>query len=494
MRNPMLIAKREFMANVRTKGFWIGVILNPVILIAMIVVPILLSGARSARIYTVIDRSGWLLPAVESRAAREDAGKLLRRLKEIAGKSATPIAEWPEVLLDRKDEVKTADDAAIELLATTVANDTRYRQWWDSVSVTAARALKAEISRENFVRIAAPAGTDDEAGLRAELDKGADTLFAYLMVGADPLHSSDGNKYVSNNLTDDDLRNWFSRLAADEIRDRRYVAEGVAADQRARIDKPVTFETKRVDASGEEKEVSAIDTIKQWAPLGFAYLLWISVFSTASMLMTGIVEEKQNKLIEVLLSSASPMDLMLGKVLGIASTGLTMVAGWATFYFAAFLVLPTIFSALSTTDFTLILREPLYLISFLVYFVLGYLLYAAILLAIGSMSSSLQDAQNMMGPIVVMLLIPLLTLVPVGKDPNGFLAKVLSYIPPFTPFVMMNRAAGPPAWWEYLLTTALMLAAVVTALWAAAKIFRVGILMTGKPPRPREILRLLRSA
>ena len=110
------------------------------------------------------------------------------------------------------------------------------------------------------------------------------------------------------------------------------------------------------------------------------------------------------------------------------------------------------------------------------------------------MSSSLQDAQNMMGPIVVMLLIPLLTLVPVGKDPNGFLAKVLSYIPPFTPFVMMNRAAGPPAWWEYLLTTALMLAAVVAALWAAAKIFRVGILMTGKPPRPREILRLLRSA
>jgi hypothetical protein len=63
------------------------------------------------------------------------------------------------------------------------------------------------------------------------------------------------------------------------------VAEGVAADQRARIDKPVTFETKRVNASGEEKEVSVIDTIKQWAPLGFAYLLWISVFSTASMLM-----------------------------------------------------------------------------------------------------------------------------------------------------------------------------------------------------------------
>ncbi len=494
MRNPLLIAKREFVANIRTKGFWIGVVLNPVLLIAMIVVPILLSGARSARPYAVIDRSGWLLPAIDARAAREDAGKLLKRLKELVDKSATPVAEWPAVLLAQKNAVKGADEAALSALAATVAVDPAFRQWWDGVSVTAARALKAEISRENFVRVPAPAGGAEESALRAELDKGADTLFAYLMVGADPLNSSDGNKYVSNNLTDEDLRSWFSRLAADEIRDRRYVAEGVAADQRARIDKPVTFETKRVNASGEEKEVSIIDTIKQWAPLGFAYLLWISVFSTASMLMTGIVEEKQNKLIEVLLSSASPMELMLGKVLGIASTGLTMVAGWAIFYFAAFLVLPTLFTALATTDFTQILREPLYLISFLVYFVLGYLLYAAILLAIGSMSSSLQDAQNMMGPIVVMLLIPLLTLVPVGKDPNGFLAKVLSYIPPFTPFVMMNRAAGPPAWWEYLLTTALMLVAVVAALWAAAKIFRVGILMTGKPPRPREILRLLRSA
>jgi ABC-type Na+ efflux pump permease subunit len=93
----------------------------------------------------------------------------------------------------------------------------------------------------------------------------------------------------------------------------------------------------------------------------------------------------------------------------------------------------------------------------------------------------------------VLLFIPLATMMPIGKDPNGTLAKVMSFIPPFTPFVMMNRAAGPPSLLEYVLTTLLLLAAIAAALLGAAKIFRIGVLMTGKPPRLGEILRWLRA-
>ena len=90
-------------------------------------------------------------------------------------------------------------------------------------------------------------------------------------------------------------------------------------------------------------------------------------------------------------------------------------------------------------------------------------------------------------PIMFPLMIPLLSMPLISQDPNGTLARIFSFIPPFTPFVMMNRAAGPPPLWEYLATTALMILAIYLTVKGAGKIFRIGILMTGKPPRLREI-------
>lgn len=492
MRNSLLVARRELLANVRTKGFWLGVILNPTILIAMIVVPILFSRASSERRFAVVDRSGWLLAAVEGRAAHEDAEKLLQQLVAAPPQGADAVA-WPQFLIAAAAPLGGATEAQIRAAAGPLAGSQDYQAWWRALTPDHARSLLGELSRAKFLRVEAPEG-DPESTLRSWLERGGDWLFAYFVIGADPLAGSEENKYVSSNLTDEDLREWFTRLAAEVVRERRYEQEGVGPEQRQRIERPVEFASRTLGKSGQEQQVSAIDTLKQWAPVGFSYLLWISVFATASMLMTGVIEEKQGKLIEVLLSSTSPRDLMIGKLLGIAATGMLLVAGWAVIYFVVFLVLPRVMSALATTDFTVILREPLYLISFLVYFVLGYLLYAAILLSIGSLASSNQDAQNMMGPVMVVLLIPLLTLMPVGKDPNGSLARILSYIPPFTPFVMMNRAGGPPAWWEYVITTLLLIGSVIFCLWAAGKIFRLGILMTGKPPKPREIWRLLKAA
>ena len=138
-------------------------------------------------------------------------------------------------------------------------------------------------------------------------------------------------------------------------------------------------------------------------------------------------------------------------------------------------------------------RDPVFLASFVAYYLLGYLLYSAVLVAIGSVCDTMRDAQSFMSPITMLLIIPLLAMVPVAQDPNGRIAKVMSWFPPFTPFVMMNRAAGPPAWWEYVGTTALLLVTVIFAFWMSAKIFRIGILMSGKPPKLRDLLKMMRA-
>jgi ABC-2 type transport system permease protein len=171
-----------------------------------------------------------------------------------------------------------------------------------------------------------------------------------------------------------------------------------------------------------------------------------------------------------------------------------MILTWVVTALLAAKYVPSMLGApAGQSDYSALLTDPLLLTSFVIYFLLGYLLYAAILIGIGSVVNTIQEAQALMTPVILVLMLPLLTMVPIGRDPNGAFARVLSYIPTFTPFVMMNRAAGPPAMWEYVATTLLLLGAIAFALWASAKVFRIGILLTGKPPKMGEIVRWVRT-
>jgi ABC-2 type transport system permease protein len=109
------------------------------------------------------------------------------------------------------------------------------------------------------------------------------------------------------------------------------------------------------------------------------------------------------------------------------------------------------------------------------------------------MANNLKEAQTLMMPVQLLLIVPLIVMVPIGRDPHGLLAQVLSWLPPFTPFVMMNRAAFPPSEFTYIGTTLLMLVSIYLALALAARVFETGVLMTGKPPRLWQLLRLLRG-
>jgi len=392
--------------------------------------------------------------------------------ESIPGASLLPTADLEKQLAPLRDDI---------------------RDWWRSLPPAEARKLAGGLDRSRYKRVDVTLdfGAEDPF---AELNRQVadDELFAYFVIGTDPVQDGEGCKYVSRNVTDDNLRNWFERHATAEVRERRLEHEAIDKETAEWIQQRLEFAEKQISEEGEEEEVSQQDRIREFAPMVFAYLLWMSVFTIAQMLLTNTIEEKSNRIIEVLLSSVSPLQLMAGKILGIAWTGLTMIVSWVLSFLVIIKFLPGILGLDLDVDLSFILTDPTLLTSFIVYFILGYLFLASMLVAIGSACDSLKEAQNLMGPVTMIMMIPLLAIVFITQDPNGALARVLSYIPPFTPFVMMNRAGGPPPTHEYVTTTLLLLVSLIVMFWGAAKIFRVGILMTGKAPTPMEILRWLR--
>jgi ABC-2 type transport system permease protein len=193
----------------------------------------------------------------------------------------------------------------------------------------------------------------------------------------------------------------------------------------------------------------------------------------------------------VLLSSVTPGELMLGKLGGIAAVGLTMVGSW---FLAVIGILSWTAGAPTgaASSMLQVLHSSHLIPMFLLYFLFGYIIYAALILALGSVCNTLKEAQSYMGMITMFMMVPLLTLAFIPKDPNGMLARCLSWVPLYTPFIMMNRVMADPPWIDLIGTFLLLVATAAATLWMAGKVFRIGILRTGQPPRLLELLRWLR--
>jgi ABC-2 type transport system permease protein len=425
-RSTLLVARREYAENVKTKAFIIGVLALPVLLGLVI-------GVTAA-------------------------------LERSAGE-AKPFA----VLSD-------GDHGFRERLA-------------------AAYRANAEIHRRFQWRDDLPA---DLAVADADAMVSRSELFAYVLLPADVVASGRAS-YAARNLAERRLHAWVAGQLAEYVREARFDRAGIDARTRDSIfEPPPELQQRAVTESGQTKEVTVVDQLRSHSPIVFVYFLWIAVMTIAQLLLTNVIEEKSTRVIEVLLSSVSPNELMGGKILGTAATGLTMLACWVATAFAFLhLGLPVVsgMSAADAVDAIALVLSWQNLACFAGYFLAGFLLYAAMFAAVGSLVSSIKEAQNLMTPIVMVMMVPLLTMMFVTRNPHAPLGVVLSYIPPFTPFLMMNRVAAiPPApWWEVALTGLLLAASVWLAFRLAGRVFRVGILMTGKPPTPREIWRLARG-
>ena len=505
MKRTYLVAKRELLENVRTKGFWLGILMMPLVLALTIAIPLIVNSAKEAQTFTIVDHSGFMRPAIERSIAISDlrsvfktgflpkdwdkSPRILKRIREHADDlSERQLTSLAAAVLD--GTVRSTSGFPTRLQEQLHLHGDELSYWWNSLSLSSKKTLSPSLSAHRFLYQPMNESTTDT--LNQAISDGE--IFAYIDIGEDPVKNPDSFRYVSNNLTDRDLLAWLTGHITRIVENERMSEKQIDPEIAAWINTPVTFNSVQISSDGKEEAVKTEDIVTQWAPVALVYLLWIAVMVNTQLLLTNTVEEKSNKLIEVLLSSIDPLTLMSGKVLGIASTGICMIICWGLILLLPLLIFGDA-DILATLPFDLmaIVSEPVYFGSFLVYFILGFLFYAAILVGLGSVCNSLKDAQNLTLPVQMIQIVPLLIMIPIGKNPDGTLAQVMSWIPPFTPFVMMNRAAAPPSGMEYLGTTLLMLISVAAALWFATRIFRVGILLSGSRPGIAEMLRWLRT-
>jgi ABC-2 type transport system permease protein len=502
---PLLVAQREYLENVRTKTFWIGILSFPLILGLMFLIGWLLRGAKEVKHYAVLDHSGaGLARAVELQARSADLGRLVGLLgqqdapQQLLRPFAAAFAALPSA--DQEAARKAAADQNGDLPANVGASLLQRMQEMSAEDLAAfvqqTKALETMLRyRRRSLESLGLADQDREQQQKRcnELVERGE-LFAYFVFGENAATDLRDCKYVSTNRTDDELRRWYANAASQVFQRKRIAEAGIAPEVAARIQERVTFREEKPGEGGKTEEVQVGEKMNKFAPVGFVYLLWIAVFTAAQMLLTNTVEEKSNRIIEVLLSSVSPLQLMSGKIWGIAATGLTIVGSWVAFALLGVWIAPQLIPELADFPLMAVIGDPLYLLSFVGYFLGGYLLYAAILVGIGSVCNSLKEAQNLLQPVFIVLIVPLVSMVFITQEPNGTVARILTYIPLFTPFTMMNRAGGPPPAWEYVVSGLVILVSVWLAFRAAGKVFRVGILMTGKPPRLKEMLSWLRQA
>ena len=248
--------------------------------------------------------------------------------------------------------------------------------------------------------------------------------------------------------------------------------------------------------------------------LGF--LLYFFIFAYGSMIMMSVMEEKTNRIIEIIISSVKPFHLMTGKIIGVSLAALTQVLIWGTMFFVFSYIFSFVFgistsyntgdlilSAEGNTElssFTLemisaFMNLPLtnIFIAFIMYFLGGYFLYASIFAAIGAAIDNQADAQQFMIPITLLVVIALYVgILTVPEDPNGIVAQIFSYFPFTSPIVMLMRIPNGVPIYEQIISLTILFSSVVFMIWIAAKVYRIGILMYGKKLTYGEIIKWLK--
>jgi ABC-2 type transport system permease protein len=222
--------------------------------------------------------------------------------------------------------------------------------------------------------------------------------------------------------------------------------------------------------------VSARDALPAYIGFGMGIVLWSLILTGAGILLNSVIEEKSSRILEVLLTSASASEIIGGKIAGAAAVTATALMVWLA---AAGLALGFRNPQALADVASLVLQKGL-IFYFALYFVAGYLMYATLFTTIGAFCETTREAQTLLGPMMVLLSIPLIFMGQAVVRPDAPLLEALSWVPPFTPFLMAARAASGPPWWEVAGTTAGMAAMTGLELWVAGRAFRAGALSGGR--------------
>ena len=452
-----LIAAREFVVSITNKGLLIGVLIMPALVTTIAVLGPRILNSRSPQIrgeVAVMDPTGRVLP--ELRAAL-DPEKVAARRVEAARRAAEQVVPGAGAAVSSTAGASTvvAPIPELQLLERSAEADVSREKSW----------LLADPNRSSSERHLALIVVHPDAAVRATGKSDFGTYDMYVSAALDD--GTEGAIFEGVRLA---LVN--ARMAASQL-------DPKAIEDTMRVRRPSSV---LVGANGEQQTARGLTRL---LPFVMGILLFMGVMIGGQTLMTSTVEEKSSHVVEVLLAAVSPLELMAGKVLGQMAVSLLVLAIYIGI------------GVLMLTSFAMIgLLDPWLIVYLVIFFFLTYFLYASMFGAIGAAVNEMREAQALVTPVMLVLMVPWLVAAPVAREPNSTFAIALSFIPPVNTLAMMIRMASssPPPLWQVWATIAIGLAAACGATWMAAKIFRVGLLMYGKPPNFATLLRWARQS
>ncbi len=431
MRKIIVVAVREYQAAVRTKAFLITLVAMPILMGGSIVAQVLLKDRvdTTDKHFAVLDHTGELYDAV----AKESDLRNQNEIVDDAGKQ-----NKPRFLVQKVSNVTDEPDRAVLDLSERVRNKELF----------------------GFVVIA----------------KGA--LESAEVTGGSAI------SYYSNSPTYYDFHRWVSSALNDRVTELRLREAGLDADLVTEATRGVRVSNLglvTIDQAGNITEAVETNRLANFfLPFGMLMLMFMLVVIAAQPLLHTVLEEKMQRIAEVLLGSITPFQLMMGKLLG--STGMSLTLG--TVYLVGGFV------AIHQTGHGDLFPTRM-VWWFVLYQALAVLMFGSLYIAVGAAVTDIKEAQSLMMPIMIPIMIPFFVWMNVVKEPSSTFAVVLSLIPPMTPMLMLVRQAVPPGvpLWQPLLGILLVLLTTVACVFAAGRIFRVGLLMQGKGANFRDMAR-----
>ncbi len=430
MNKVLVVFKREYLAQVRSKSFIITLVMMPLLMTGSIVVHRLVGDGvdtRDRRI-AVVDHTGEVFSVLQQQAeawntdeANSEAGKRLRPKFNLS--AVEPAADREKQQLELSNRVKAKDmDAFLEI----------------------------------------------GAGL----------------VRSTPTESADFVRYYSDSPNDAEFLRWVRGPLNQYVLAQRFDEANLPVDIVQNAIRPIDIGNLglvSVDAGGQIKEAEETNRLTTFlVPYGFCMLMFMAVMVSGPQMMQNIIEEKMQRIAEVLIGSIPPFQLMLGKLLGVMAVSLTLIS----LYLAGGFFVANYFDKADLI--------PLSQVAWmLVYGAAAMLMFGAIFSAIGAACSEIKDAQTLLMPVMIIVVLPLMLIVPIIQAPNSALATGISFFPPATPMMMITRMAVPPGipMWQPIAGIPIVLAFSALCVFAAGRVFRIGILIQGKPPKISELLK-----
>lgn len=324
----------------------------------------------------------------------------------------------------------------------------------------------------------------------------SDEITGYMIIPKDVIESSNERKkieFYAKNVSNFNLMRSLEGAVSGVVRTIRLKDSGLDPNLINQLTRRVRLETFKISSEGEEKKDEGFT-------FGMTYvlvmILYMATLLYGAAITRSVVEEKNTRVVEMIVSSVRPFQLMTGKILGVGAVGLLQFLIWAAFMLlvsAYRMQVGQMFGA-SPMDLMGLPSLPLTVIVFFVlFFVLGFLFFATMYAAVGAMVNSDTEAQQMQWPVIIFLIVPILVMVYIIGNPDSTVAFVLSMIPFFSPIIMFMRVSVlmPPVW-EVALSIFILVMSIIGMIWIVGKIYRVGILMYGKRPSLPELVKWIR--